>query len=279
MGAVMEAALERALHDDGAWADLVEGRREQLRQFLWWAAACEAGTRKTSLRLENRDDIVRCREVVDMFDEPWWAIVIYSCFDSTTGTRVAAPHFRTAMSPIDAERALVGLDFPRGSVQHHRAQSTLTGARRSLVSACDKANDIEIVLREIGVAFDLRFARLRKLRVSWWGRTTCFDVLLRAGAIGVSGETYRPDKAYLRGSQGPAAGFERLWGLYVTASNADLCEELLRRWSQRWDEVASTLGVRWEGQAYDSADFENALCVFQERPGRGMPDPGTFAVR
>jgi hypothetical protein len=65
-----------------------------------------------------------------MFDEPWWAVVVYSCFDSTTGIRVAAPHFRTAVSPVDAERPLVGLDFPRGSVHHHRAQSTLTGARR-----------------------------------------------------------------------------------------------------------------------------------------------------
>ena len=63
-----------------------------------------------------------------MFDEPWWAVV-YSCFDSTTGTRVAAPHFRTAVSPVDAERPLVGLDFPRGSVQHHRAlKSALTCA-------------------------------------------------------------------------------------------------------------------------------------------------------
>lgn len=130
-----------------------------------------------------------------MFDEPWWAVVVYSCFDSTTGIRVAAPHFRTAVSPVDAERPLVGLDFPRGSVQHHRAQSTLTGARRSLVSACDKADDIENVLCESGVAFDERFAALMKFPVSWWGRTTCFDVLLRAGALAVSGETYRPDKA------------------------------------------------------------------------------------
>lgn len=119
----MEPVLERALHDDDAWAGLVEGRQEQLREFLRWAAAREAGTRKASLRLENRDDIVRCREVIDMFDEPWWAVVVSSCFDSTTGTRVAAPHFRTAVSPVDAERPLVGLDFPRGSVQHHRVQS------------------------------------------------------------------------------------------------------------------------------------------------------------
>lgn len=271
----MESALERALHDDGAWAHLVETRQERLRRFLRWAAACEAGTREMSLRLENRDDIVRCREVVDMFDEPWWAVVVYSCFDSTTGTRVAAPHFRTPMSRVDAERALAGLDFPRGSVQHHRAQSTLTGARRSLASACDKADDIEHVLCQTGVSFDERFAQLMKLDVSWWGRTTCFDVLMRAGALAVSGQTYRPVKAYLRGSQGPSAGFERLWGVRVTASNADLCEELLRRWTQRWDEVAAAVSLGWEGQPYDSADFENALCVFQEPHRAGLPDPRT----
>ncbi len=94
--AVMEPVLARALHDDDAWAGLVEGRQEQLRQFLRWAAAREAGTRKASLRLENRDDIVRCRDI-DMFDEPWWAVVVYSCFDSTdTSRRPALPHRRVA---------------------------------------------------------------------------------------------------------------------------------------------------------------------------------------
>ncbi|HSH61127.1 MAG TPA: hypothetical protein VK988_16100 [Acidimicrobiales bacterium] len=163
-------------------------------------------------------------------------------------------------------------------MQHHRAQSTRTGARRSLVSACDKADDIENVLCECGVAFDERFAALMKFRVSCWGRTTCFDVLLRAGALAVSGETYRPDKAYLRGSQGPSAGSKRLWGVPVTVSNADLCAELLRRWTQRWDAVASTVGVGWEGKPYDSADFENALCVFQEPHRAGLPNPGEFSA-
>jgi hypothetical protein len=36
-----------------AWAGLVEGRQEQLRQFLRWAAAREAGTRKALFRLEK----------------------------------------------------------------------------------------------------------------------------------------------------------------------------------------------------------------------------------
>ncbi len=140
--------------------------------------------------------------------------------------------------------------------------STLTGARRSLVSACDKADDIENVLCESAVAFEERSAALMKLRVSWWGRTTCFDVLLRAGALAVSGETYRPDKANLRGSQGPSAGFERLWGVRVTVSNADLYEELLRRGTQRWDASCLHRGSRVGGKAVRQRQLrERSVCV------------------
>ena len=99
-----------------------------------------------------------------MFDEPWLAVVVYSCFDSTTGTRVAAPHFRTAVSPVHAERPLVGRDFPRGSAPPFAVHAH--GRASMLVSACDKADDIENVLCESGVAFDERFAVLMKLRVS-----------------------------------------------------------------------------------------------------------------
>ena len=234
-----EAELQRALASDDAWRDIVHQRRLNLRAFLRWAWACEVGTPETSLRLENRDDIVRCREVLDLFAAPWWGVVVYSCFDSTTGARVAATRFTSPIPAVEAERVVAELDFPRGSVQHHRTQSTLTGARRSLVSACDKCDDIEQLVFERGLTFEERFTRLRNLKVSWWGRTTCFDVLLRAGALGVSGERYRPEKAYLLGSQGPAAGFHRLWGVRVTAENADLCEAVLRRWTDDWDDVAS----------------------------------------
>jgi len=264
-----EAELERALANEGAWRDVVHRRRHNLGSFLRWAQACEVGTREASLRLENRDDIVRCREVLDLFDAPWWGVVVYSCFDSTTGARVAATRFQSSIPAVEAERVVAELDFPRGSVQHHRTRSTLTGARRSLVSACNKCDAIQQILFGRGFTFDERFARLRSLKVRWWGRTTCFDVLLRAGALAVSGETYRPEKAYLLGSQGPAAGFHRLWGLRVTAANADLCEAVLRRWTDRWDEVASIAESEWEGPPYDSADFENALCVFQEPARRG----------
>lgn len=273
----MDEVLQRALADEDEWRRLVQQRRQPLRHFLRWAAACEEGTRGTSLRLENRDDILRCREVLPLFDEAWWGVVVYSCFDSARGTRVAASRFRSPMSVIDAERVVAELDFPRGSVQHHRAQSTLAGARRSLTSACDKADGIHHILFQRGITFDDRFGQLMKIDVSWWGRTTCFDLLLRAGALGVSGQSYRPRMAYLRGSQGPAAGFERLWGVRVTATNAELCETVLRVWTECWSDVAAIAALDWVGMPYDSADFENALCVFQEPPHGDLPDPAAFA--
>jgi hypothetical protein len=212
-----------------------------------------------------------------LFDEPWWGVVVYSCFDSTTGAEVAATRFRERMSVEAATTAIGELHFPRGSVQHHRAQSTLTGARRSLVSACEKAEAVREVLFKSGISFDDRFRLLRDAKVSRWGRTTCFDALLRAGALGVAGSLYRPEKAYLAGSTGPATGFERLWGIRVTAETDDLCEHILHRWTETWMETAHVVGVPWKGEVYDSADFENALCIFQEPPRAGLPVPATFA--
>jgi hypothetical protein len=136
-----------------------------------------------------------------------------------------------------------------------------------LLSACEKADDIREVFFLQRLSFDDRFDRLMEVDVSWWGRTTCFDALLRAGSLGVSGRSYRPDKSYLLGSTGPAAGFFYLWGARVTKANADECEELLRRWTAAWHEVADLADVPWIGRPHDSGDFENALCIFQERLG------------
>ena len=155
----------------------------------------------------------------------------------------------------------------------------MAGARRSLLSACEKAADIQDVTFERGLSFDERFTRLMKVDVNWWGRTTCFDALLRAGVLGVSGETYRPERAYLWGSQGPAAGFERVWGTHVTGANAERCEAVLHRWTATWREVADTASVEWDGIPYNSADLENALCVFQEPASvrSSLPNPADFA--
>jgi hypothetical protein len=260
--------LQPALADSVAWRELVVVRLPQLTEFLTWAAAQEAGGRSASLRLENRDDLERCTHVLPLFAEPWWGVVVYSCFDSVTGAEIAATFFREPLLLPAATTALAEPAFrDRGLVQFHRAQSTLTGAKRSLLSACEKADDIREVLFLPRLSFDGRFARLMEVDVSWWGRTTCFDALLRAGSLGVSGHKYRPDKSYLLGSTGPAAGFFYLWGERVTKSNADDCEDLLRHWTARWDEIADLAGVPWIGEPYDSGDFENALCVFQETLG------------
>jgi hypothetical protein len=84
------------------------------------------------------------------------------------------------------------------------------------------------------------------------------------GAPTLDGVGYRPQRAYLQDSEGPATGFERVWGIPVTPSNANDCEELLVCWTRNWMAVAGRLGVNWSGKPYDGADFENALCVLKK---------------
>src|SRR5690606_2172471 len=100
---------------------------------------------------------------------PWWGVVVYSCFDSVRGTQVAARAFREPLRAGVAQAAVDDLEFPRGTVQHHRTQSGLRGAKASLVSACEKASDIEWTLTAGGLSFDDRFGRLREINVRWWG--------------------------------------------------------------------------------------------------------------
>ncbi len=272
----MTDPVQRAATDDDSFWRLIDARREPIGSFLAWAADCEDGGESTSLRFDNRGDMRRCSEVLELFDEPWWGVVVYSCFDSTIGSRAVADVFATPIPPEAAESELSAIEFPPGSVQHHRAQSTLTGAKRSLASACGKAEVLQAILVDTGASFEDRFGRLMAQRPVWWGRTTCFDALARAGVLQVSGTGYRPQKAHLAGSTGPAAGFAALFGVDVTKANADACEHILRRWTDRWDVVADRVGEAWDGTPYDSADFENALCIFQEPPHSGLPDPQDY---
>lgn len=110
------------------------------------------------------------------------------------------------------------------------------------------------------------------MRADYWGRTSCFDLLLRAGALGIGGHHYGPDRAYL--DTGPARGFFEVTGVAVTSINSEWCEGLLHWWSANWTEVAALVGAVWEaGAPYDAGDFENALCTYQEELGRGVvPD-------
>jgi hypothetical protein len=258
----VESDLPPTLHD----ADLdklVDDRCAEIRQFLQWAANREASGGGHSLRFDARPDLERCRSVLPQFEAPWWAVVVYSCFDSTRGTRAVANEFKSPLSPPAAESALSRVEFPASSVQHHRAQVGPKRSKASLLSACYKAPALKDVLTTPHLPFDERFKRLDRIRVQEWGRTTNFDSLARAGALKVDGVGYRPERAYLLNSRGPAAGFTRIWGLAVTNSTSAMCEEILTRWTRDWHAVAVRLGVNWVGGGYDHADLENALCLFQ----------------
>jgi hypothetical protein len=268
--------LGSVIHDKTAWQALLSARLPAVANFLLWAAACEGEGK--SLRLARREDLKRCEGVIDWFDERWWGVVVYSCFDSCIGTEVVRSSFS---SPLPAELASVELarlrpTFPRGSVQHHRAQATLGRAISSLESACRNADSLRTILIEGTHPFDERFQALRKLHVAGWGRTTNYDALLRAGALCNPRQPYAPDKAYLLGSTGPSAGFAQIWGLEVSASTEEVCEGMLRMWTNEWQVVCDMAGVRWTDEPYGPGDFENSLCVYQEPPQAGWPEQRSF---
>lgn len=255
--------------NDHDWAALIAARYRPVASFLSWAAEREA---LDSMRLENRGDIGRVRSIMDAFGQPWWAAVVYTCFDSEVGALAVADAFHNPISASAAERHLSGLELPLGAVKGHRTQPAHKGAKVALVSACDQARDFEAILTT-GSAFHDRFLALRRMHAKQWGRTTCFDLLVRTGQLKIgSRSVYEPDRAYLADSTGPRKGFLLIWGIEVTRSNADECEALLRRWSERWQWVADQVGVTWTGEPYGPGDFENALCIFQERgnPGYGI---------
>jgi hypothetical protein len=197
--------------DRAAFFALVEKRAAGIAEFLAWASKREAEP-DSSVRFENRCDHVHCRSVLNRFVEPWWGVVVYSCFDSVNGTRAVAPYFAEPLPAPEADRTVRSVRFSRPSVQGHRTQVTLTRSKRSLVSACEKAEQLEHILARPGLTFDERFTELSRIHVYAWGRTTNFDALARGGLLRVDGAGYRPEQAYLYGSQGPAAGFNRIWG-------------------------------------------------------------------
>jgi hypothetical protein len=225
------------------------------------------------MRLSNRGDVRRVKGILGAFIEPWWAAVVYSCFDSGTGTRAVAHAFQRPVTREKARRLLSRIDLPVGAVQHHRTQPGHTGARAALLSACVWANHFERILRE-GSAFHDRYEAIRGLRARQWGRTTCYDLLIRTGQLAIgTAASYEPDRAYLADSSGPRKGFHVIWRVEVSRSNAEQCEATLRGWTDRWHDIAEQVGVAWNGEPYGPGDFENALCIFQEpgNPGhKGM---------
>ena len=254
----------RLVTDGDRW-QLVDRNADAVRRFLEWAAACEAEPGR-SLRWDARRDIAEARDVIHLFAEPWWAVTVYTAFNSIIGTQAVAKDFHTPLQPAKAEEVLGSITFPPGSVRMHRIQPGHAGARRALVAACAQRDAFHDVLHH-GSEFDDRYRRLRALNAASWGRTTCYDLLLRSGALGSAGGVrYEPECAYLCGSTGPSRGFRAVWGIAVDDTSGNDCEALLRWWSVHWDVVGDRAGaVAYPRPAYRPADFENALCIYQEQ--------------
>jgi len=242
---------------------LVEQRADAVRAYLEWAR--DNDTEQWSARMSERPDIRRAAETLKLFPEDWWGLVVYSCFDSTTGAATVAPHFQEPLEPDHAEAVLAQLDFPRGSVGGHRIQPAVKGAKQALVAACAGNEHFHEVLHS-SEGFDARYRCLRGAQLRQWGRTTSFDLLLRAGVLGIGGQHYRPEYAYLGGSTGPKSGFARVWGVTLhDDATVAWAESLLRAWTEDWGEVAERVGVSWEKGPLEPCDQENFLCIYQER--------------
>lgn len=252
---------------------LADERRRPIRRYLRWALENERspGQRRCgglSLRMEHRSDISEAAEAATLFPDRWWGIVVFTCFGSKLGAETAAPSFQHPRDAASAETELERIVFPRRSVGHHRIQSTLKGAKQALVAACERSDLFRSVLHG-AEDFDARYRRLREARVRQWGRTTCFDLLLRAGALGVGDARCLPELAYLAGSTGPRKGFAVVFGVDPDRGSAPWAEAVLRGWAENWQAVADLVGVEWEGPPLHPCDQENFLCVYQERLARG----------
>lgn len=242
---------------------LVDERADAVRDYLLWAQAHDS--EDGSHRMLERPDIADAAKAAELFPEQWWGVVVFTCFGSTLGATTVAQAFQRPLPPPDAEAELERTTFRRGSIGHHRIQPAHKGAKQALVAACLDHGLFHDVLhgRE---DFHTRYLRLRAARMRQWGRTTSFDLLLRAGALGVGGEHYKPEYAYLSGSTGPKAGFTRVWGRPLKTDEAVAwAEALLRVWTEEWQEVAERVGVAWQRPPLEPCDQENFLCIYQER--------------
>ena len=241
---------------------LVDRRSGAVRAYLEWAR--EHDDEEESYRLGAQPDIPAAAEAAGMFPEQWWGLVVYTCFGAVRGTEVVAPRFQRPLPPPEAEAVLDGIDFPPRSLGGHRTRPGFRGAKRALVSACADHELLHDVLHSRD-DFDTRYRRLREARMPEWGRTTCFDLLLRAGALGVGGRRYAPEYAYFGDSTGPKAGFRQVFGVELAdTASLDWAEALLRAWTEEWDAVAKRVGVAWEKPPLEPCDQENFLCIYHE---------------
>lgn len=247
---------------------LVGERVAVVRDFLEWALlheqkAIETGEMHRSLRLENRPDIAAAARAAAGFPEAWWGVTVFTCFGSEKGTAAVREAFQKPLPEPEAWEALDQIDLPRGAIGHHRIQPGHTGARKALVAASEHADFFHAVLFGHGTFEDCNH-QIRAAHLPQWGRTTTFDLLLRAGALGVGGSTYGPTIAHLEGSTGPKYGFEQIFDVSLDARGAGWCESVLRSWTTHWADIAVATGVNWKLSAYTPGDFENALCIYHE---------------
>jgi hypothetical protein len=180
----------------------------------------------------------------------------------TPSTRAVRNIVARPLQPGVAEQLLASIHFSPPKVGHHRIQQGLLGAKKALLAACDRSDLLHDVIHRPR-SFDDRYRRLRGARLSRWGRTTCFDLLLRTGTIGIGGARYEPEIAYLAGSTGPRAGFRAVWGRGVTDETAPWSEGLLQAWHRHWGDVVDQVSAEWSGRPYAPGDLENALCIYQ----------------
>jgi hypothetical protein len=256
----MSLAVEAVTHED--LMALVDERRDEVRAFVDWAEDEETGG--LSMYLVNRPDVCDAREAAALYPEAWWGVVVFTCFGSLNSTRAIRDVFARPVDAQTAEGLLAAVEFTKPKVGHHRIQQGLVGAKKALIAACDRSDFLQEVLHTRS-SFDDRYQRLLSAGLARWARTTCFDLLLRAGALGIGGQYYGPEIAYLAGSTGPKAGFHAVWGRHVTAGTAAWCEGLLQAWHRHWAEVVDRVGARWSSSQYAPGDLENALCIYQER--------------
>ncbi len=246
---------------------LVARRRRVVARFLEWAAEREANGR--SLRWRNRSDIPATRAAAARFPEQWWGVVVFTCFWWSTEPTKVIDFFQQPRSASRAADFLHDLQLPPGAIGGHRVRPGHQGAKDALISACAKQSEFRDILTRADGGFEARFQSMRALPgTRSWGRTTCFDLILRAGALGLAGRKFGPELAYLGEATGPARGFEVVLGTHP-CHDPDGSERLLQQWSSLWVEVADAVHVDWIGEPYDSGDFENALCIYQERPNPG----------
>lgn len=108
---------------------LADERRDPVRDFIDWADRHEH--QSWSMYLANRPDIEDARQAAALYPDPWWGVVVFTCFGSLKSAR-AVRNVLSTPAPIElAEEVLPSIEFSRPMVGHHRIQQGLLGAKKA----------------------------------------------------------------------------------------------------------------------------------------------------